>query len=119
VPDGSGRDSYVIFNYGLKANYRSGYNEFQKDLRSAQATPVMDARQAMRVDPWNSIRNWQSPSARRQNRKIYNEQRSSIERLSQSPSHKKCRTRVGSPDHNLSKRASSIQKPRTNQVEVL
>ena len=34
VPDGSGRDSYVIFNYGLKANYRSGYKEFEKDLRS-------------------------------------------------------------------------------------
>ena len=28
VPDGSGRDSYVIFNYGLKRNYRSSYNEF-------------------------------------------------------------------------------------------
>ena len=28
VPDGSGRDSYVIFNYGLKANYKSSYNDF-------------------------------------------------------------------------------------------
>jgi hypothetical protein len=24
-PDGSGRDSYVIFNYGLKRNYRSQF----------------------------------------------------------------------------------------------
>ena len=34
VPDGSGRDSYVIFNYGLKANYRSGYKDFERGLRS-------------------------------------------------------------------------------------
>lgn len=34
VPDGSGRDSYVIFNYGLKANYRSSYKKFERDLRS-------------------------------------------------------------------------------------
>lgn len=25
VPDGTGRDSYVIFNYGLKSNYRSSF----------------------------------------------------------------------------------------------
>lgn len=77
VPDGSGRDSYVIFNYGLKANYRSGYNNFQKDLRSGHATPVMDARQAKRLDPWgtdvSSYCNWQSPKARHQNRQIFNE----------------------------------------------
>ena len=34
VPDGTGRDSYVIFNYGLKANYRSSYRGFENDLRS-------------------------------------------------------------------------------------
>ena len=28
VPDGSGRDSYVIYNYGLKANYRSDFQGF-------------------------------------------------------------------------------------------
>ena len=33
-PDGSGRDSYIIFNHGLKANYRSKHREFEKDLRS-------------------------------------------------------------------------------------
>jgi len=44
VPDGTGRDSYVIFNYGLKANYRSSYKEFERGLRSEQATPMMDAR---------------------------------------------------------------------------
>ena len=36
VPDGSGRDSYVIFNYGLKANYRSAYKNFEQGLRSNQ-----------------------------------------------------------------------------------
>ena len=34
VPDGTGRDSYIIFNYGLKANYRSSYKEFERGLRS-------------------------------------------------------------------------------------
>ena len=28
VPDGSGRDSYVIYNYGLKANYKSDFQGF-------------------------------------------------------------------------------------------
>lgn len=109
MPDGSGRDSYVIFNYGLKANYRSGYQEFQKGLRSGHQTPMMDARQAMRNDPHDSFRNWQSPTARRQNRKIYDEQRSSIERLSQSPLRKQqSKTRAGSPSNEFTKRALSI-----------
>jgi len=34
VPDGTGRDGYVIFNYGLKTNYRSGYKDFERNLRS-------------------------------------------------------------------------------------
>ena len=72
VPDGSGRDSYVIFNYGLKANYRSGYKDFERGLRSRQETPLMDSRQSRTMDPYGtdigSYRNWQSPSARRQNR---------------------------------------------------
>ena len=65
VPDGSGRDGYVIFNYGLKANYRSDYRGFEKGLRNRQATPLMDARQARTNDPWgtdvSSYRNWPSP----------------------------------------------------------
>ena len=77
MPDGSGRDSYVIFNYGLKANYRSGYKEFEKDLRSGYNTPMMDARQSRRNDPWgtdvSSYRNWPSPTARAMNRKVYDE----------------------------------------------
>ena len=77
VPDGSGRDSYVIFNYGLKANYRSGYKEFEKDLRSGHDTPMMDARQSRRNDPWgtdvSSYRNWPSPRARAMNRKCFDE----------------------------------------------
>ena len=33
IPDGSGRDLYVINQYGLKRNYRSNYKEFEKILR--------------------------------------------------------------------------------------
>ena len=77
VPDGTGRDSYVIFNYGLKANYKSSFREFERDLRSFQATPMMDARQQRRVDPWGtdsaSYRNWQSPQARALNNKTFHE----------------------------------------------
>lgn len=65
VPDGSGRDSYVIFNYGLKANYRSDYKGFERGLRSHQETPMMDARSAHAKDPFgtdiSNYRNWQSP----------------------------------------------------------
>ena len=50
---------------------------------------MMDARQARRNDPFgtdhSSYCNWPSPSARRANSKILNEQRASIERLSRSP----------------------------------
>ena len=71
VPDGSGRDSYVIFNYGLKANYRSAYKNFERDLRSRHETPIMDSRQERAKDPWgtdiSSYRNWPSPSARKRN----------------------------------------------------
>lgn len=72
VPDGSGRDSYVIFNYGLKTNYRSDYKGFERGLRGRQETPLMDSKLAMRNDPFgtdmSSYCNWQSPHARRQNR---------------------------------------------------
>jgi len=44
VPDGTGRDSYVIFNHGLKANYRSSFREFERGLRGDEGTPMMDAR---------------------------------------------------------------------------
>jgi len=43
-PDGSGRDSYIIRNYGLKANYRSQFREFEKGLRSDIHTPAMNQR---------------------------------------------------------------------------
>ena len=41
-PDGSGRDQYVIFNYGLKNNYRDQYKCFEKSLRKDTETPMMD-----------------------------------------------------------------------------
>lgn len=65
VPDGSGRDSYVIFNYGLKANYRSSFREFERGLRGEEGTPLMDAKLARSKDPnrvdISSYRNWYSP----------------------------------------------------------
>lgn len=33
VPDGSGRDTYIIRSFGLKRDYKSNYNDFQKQLR--------------------------------------------------------------------------------------
>lgn len=66
VPDGTGRDSYVIFNYGMKANYNSNFHEFERGLRAPiDDTPMMDGRQARKNDPNNvditAYRNWYSP----------------------------------------------------------
>jgi hypothetical protein len=44
VPDGNGRDSYIIFNYGLKRNYKDPGKEFTSWLRKEDHTPRMDAR---------------------------------------------------------------------------
>ena len=53
------------------------YKEFEKDLRSGHDTPMMDARQSRRNDPWgtdvSSYRNWPSPTARAMNRRVYDE----------------------------------------------
>ena len=45
VPDGSGRDLYIIRSYGLKRNYKSGFREFERGLRTGSTTPMMDSRQ--------------------------------------------------------------------------
>ena len=45
TPDGSGRDSYIIRSFGLKRDYRSGYKDFERGLRSGSTTPIMDSRQ--------------------------------------------------------------------------
>ena len=44
VPDGSGRDLYIIKSYGLKRNYKSGFREFERGLRTGSTTPMMDSR---------------------------------------------------------------------------
>ena len=66
-PDGSGRDLYIIRNYGLKANYRSEYREFEKALRGSSPTPQMDSRHARQRDPWGAdgtnYLNWPSIQA--------------------------------------------------------
>ena len=69
IPDGSGRDSYIIFDYGLKANYKSDYKGYERGLRSPMETPITDSRQMARKDPWGvdarNYQNWQpSPKAR-------------------------------------------------------
>jgi hypothetical protein len=52
VPDGTGRDLYVINSYGLKRNYRSNFREFEKGLRTEVGTPLMDQRQLQRRNPF-------------------------------------------------------------------
>jgi hypothetical protein len=34
VPDGSGRDTYVIKQFGLKRDYKSHYRDFETNLRA-------------------------------------------------------------------------------------
>ena len=86
VPDGTGRDTYVIFNYGLKANFKSDFKGYERGLRSPVDTPLMDNRHIARKDTWGvdsrNYRNWPSPKARLADRKRSNEQRVSVERLS-------------------------------------
>ena len=44
IPDGHGRDTYIIRNYGLKANYQSKYRDFERSLRvTGSPTPNQDA----------------------------------------------------------------------------
>jgi len=72
VPDGNGRDSYIIFNYGLKRNYKDPGKEFTSWLRKEDHTPRMDARLLMSLSPQNRVdpvlfNNWPSPRAIREN----------------------------------------------------
>jgi hypothetical protein len=62
VPDGTGRDLYVIRQHGLKRNYKSSHRDFEQNLRSRVQTPVMDARQIFKREPSDSImyNNWPS-----------------------------------------------------------
>ena len=69
VPDGQGRDSYIIRNYGLKANYRSSYKAYERSLRcNTEGTPNMDAEQIRRRDPTgkdsSQYLNWPSTRAK-------------------------------------------------------
>lgn len=85
IPDGSGRDTYIIRSFGLKRDYRSNYNDFQKQLRSGSSTPMMDAEQIRRRSPHkvdgSFYTNWPSPKAVLENIKTLKEQRKSVERL--------------------------------------
>ncbi len=50
IPDGSGRDTYIIRAYGFKRNYKSYNNDYVHSLRSPTATPQMDRRCQQRRD---------------------------------------------------------------------
>ena len=52
TPDGSGRDLYVIRNYGLKRNYKSYFHDFERGLRAGLTTPIMDQRQRQKRNPF-------------------------------------------------------------------
>ena len=63
VPDGTGRDLYVINNYGLKRNYRSQWCTFEHNLRERVSTPMMDAKVLRKSSKFDSTQyfNWPSP----------------------------------------------------------
>ena len=52
VPDGSGRDTYIIRAYGMKRNYRSNYKNYERSLRDNEGTPMMDARALNNRNPF-------------------------------------------------------------------
>lgn len=89
VPDGTGRDTYIIKGFGLKRDYKSDHREHEKSLRMSTGTPVMDARQMYNRSPFKidatMFNNWPSPKAVKDNSKMAVVQRESIDRLSQSP----------------------------------
>jgi len=62
IPDGSGRDKYIINAFGLKHDYKSDYQTFQRGLRSGQETPIMDFKTRRRSSPADITlyRNWPS-----------------------------------------------------------
>jgi hypothetical protein len=68
--NGSGRDSYVIFNEGQKRKHNSPWKNFESRLRESSATPMMDFRQVNAASPGRKdlsmYNNWQSPKNRRQ-----------------------------------------------------
>ena len=71
-PDGSGRDSYIIRNYGLKRNYRSSFKEHERSLCTGFQTPIMDARSKRQQSPHKQdlsmYNNWPSPVQRSRDR---------------------------------------------------
>ena len=76
-PDGSGRDLYIIQNYGLKRNYRSIHKNFESQLRGAIETPMMDARTKKSLQPgkvdFTQYLNWPSQQTVERNRLLFKE----------------------------------------------
>lgn len=89
VPDGTGRDTYIIRGFGLKRDYKSQHREFEKSLRVPSGTPCMDHKQMYNRKPFKidatMFNNWPSQNAVKENSKLAVVQRESVERLSQSP----------------------------------
>jgi hypothetical protein len=51
IPDGTGRDTYIINAFGFKRDYKSNCNDYVHSLRSVEHTPVMDKRSLTRRNP--------------------------------------------------------------------
>jgi len=51
IPDGTGRDTYIIKAFGLKRDYQSDCNNYVNSLRITEHTPMMDKRAMNRRDP--------------------------------------------------------------------
>lgn len=122
VPDGTGRDTYIIYNYGLKANYRSNFREFEHGLRADQTTPMMDQKMGRRKDPFGidiaSYNNWYSPKVRQHQNQVFSEQRCSVERLSKSPKHSMNHL-PATPDHRAESLKNSVQKTKMSYHQDL
>ena len=51
IPDGTGRDTYIIKAFGLKRDYKSNCNDYINSLRGGEATPMMDKLAMNRRNP--------------------------------------------------------------------
>ena len=86
VPDGNGRDTYIIQNQGLKRDFITKHSVFENYLRSQDQTPTADQKAQRHRDPWRvditNYRGWPSRVARQQNAILFENQKHQIERLS-------------------------------------
>ena len=86
IPDGNGRDTYIIQNQGLKRDFITKHSVFENYLRTQEQTPTADQKSQKHRDPWRvditNYRGWPSRVARQQNAILFENQKLQIERLS-------------------------------------